>query len=229
MYLCVFRLVESCAAQCRVEGGRTRLLRQWLELELATAGNVTCLVGTPGDPWYPPCVELVEQRAAGEGLKVGGAGEGLKVGGTRVGLKVGGAREGLKVGGARVGLKVGGAGEGLKVGGAREGLKVGGAGVGLKVGGTREGLKVGGTREGPGWGWGVAEGGWGHGGVRVHETVFIVSLLTIPCALCRVPVWWVCAVWRTGVHSCVLRRQCARSSRGRGRGRGRWAIWTMNF
>lgn len=71
--LCVSRLVESCATKCSVEESRTLLLRRWLELELATAGNVTCLVGTPGDPWYPPCVELVEQRAAGEGQKVGGA------------------------------------------------------------------------------------------------------------------------------------------------------------
>lgn len=65
------RLVEVCAAESRAEESRAQLLHRWLELELATAGNVTCLVGTPSDPWYRPCVDLVEQRAAGEGL-VGG-------------------------------------------------------------------------------------------------------------------------------------------------------------
>ena len=70
------RLVDSCAAECRAVEGRTRLLRRWLEVELVTAGNVSCVVGTPDDPWYRPCVELVEQRAAGEG-QVGGAMTGL--------------------------------------------------------------------------------------------------------------------------------------------------------
>lgn len=71
------RLVQSCAAECRAEESRAQLLRRWLELELATAGNVTCVVGSPSDPWYQPCVDLVEQRAFGEGQKVGGDRVGL--------------------------------------------------------------------------------------------------------------------------------------------------------
>ena len=78
------RSADACAAECRAVEGRTRLLRRWLEVELVTAGNVTCVVGGASDPWYQPCVELVEQQAAGEG-QVGGAGEG-QVGGAGVGL-----------------------------------------------------------------------------------------------------------------------------------------------
>ena len=66
------RLVDVCAAESQAVEQRTQLLCRWLDLELATAGNVSCVVGTPSDPWYQPCVELVEQRAAGEG-QVGGA------------------------------------------------------------------------------------------------------------------------------------------------------------
>ena len=67
-----YRLVEACATESRAVEWKTQLLCRWLDLELGTAGNVSCVVGTPSDPWYQPCVELVEQRAAGEG-QVGGA------------------------------------------------------------------------------------------------------------------------------------------------------------